>query len=105
MSIIQVEILTSDSLKCRGDFQIGDLKLDIHGIQMVFKAMKLAFSVTKGKSMDKKVIDAEQRRRINTPKDVLFIIGDWNARVGSQETPGVTGKFGLVEYRMKQGKG
>ena len=31
-----------------------------------------------------------------TPKnDVLFIIGDWNAIVGSQETPGVTGKFGL----------
>ena len=31
-----------------------------------------------------------------TPKiDVLYIIGDWNAKVGSQETPGVTGKFGL----------
>ena len=31
-----------------------------------------------------------------TPKkDVLFIIGDWNANLGSQETPGVTGKFGL----------
>ena len=31
-----------------------------------------------------------------TPKkDVLFIIRDWNAKVGSQETPGVTGKFGL----------
>ena len=31
-----------------------------------------------------------------TPKqDVLFIIGDWNAKVGSQETPGVTGKFSL----------
>ena len=28
-------------------------------------------------------------------KDVLFIIGDWNAKVGSQETPGVTGKLGL----------
>ena len=28
-------------------------------------------------------------------KYVLFIIGDWNAKVGSQETPGVTGKFGL----------
>ena len=28
-------------------------------------------------------------------KDVLFIIGHWNAKVGSQETPGVTGKFGL----------
>ena len=31
-----------------------------------------------------------------TPKkDVLFIIGDWNAKVGSQETPGIKGKFGL----------
>ena len=31
-----------------------------------------------------------------TPKkDVLFVIGDWNAKLGSQETPGVTGKFGL----------
>ena len=29
------------------------------------------------------------------PKDVLFIIGDWNAKAGSQETPGVTGKFGI----------
>ena len=29
------------------------------------------------------------------PEDVLFIIGDWNAKVGSQETPGVTGKFHL----------
>ena len=36
-------------------------------------------------------------------KDILFIIGDWNAKVGSQEIPGVTGKFGLG-YRMKQGK-
>ena len=39
-----------------------------------------------------------------TPKkDVLFIIGDWNAKVGSQGTPGVTGKFGL-NYGMKRGK-
>ena len=30
-----------------------------------------------------------------TPKDVLFIVGDWNAKVGSQEIPGVTGKFVL----------
>ena len=37
-------------------------------------------------------------------KDVLFIIGDWNAKERSQETSGVTGKFAL-EYRMKQGKG
>ena len=32
---------------------------------------------------------------ITPKKDVIFIIGDWNAKVGSQETPGVTGKFGL----------
>ena len=32
---------------------------------------------------------------LTPPKDVLFIRGDWNAKVGSQETPGVTGKFGL----------
>jgi len=39
-----------------------------------------------------------------TPKkDVLFIIGDWNAKVGSQEIPGVIGKLGLG-YGMKQGK-
>ena len=37
-------------------------------------------------------------------KDVLFIIGDWNAKVGSQETPGETGKLTL-QYGMKQGKG
>ena len=33
--------------------------------------------------------------RLTPKKDVLFIIVDWNAKVGSQETPGVTGKFGL----------
>ena len=39
-----------------------------------------------------------------TPKiDVLFIIGDWNAKVGSQETPGVTGKCGL-EIRNEAGQ-
>ena len=33
--------------------------------------------------------------KLTPKKDVLLIIGDWNAKVGSQETPGVTGKFGL----------
>ena len=33
--------------------------------------------------------------KLTPQKDVLFIIGDWNAKVGSQETPGVTGKFEL----------
>ena len=33
--------------------------------------------------------------KLTPKKDVLFIIRDWNAKVGSQETPGITGKFGL----------
>ena len=33
---------------------------------------------------------------LTTKEDVLFIIGDWNAKGGSQEIPGVTGKFGLI---------
>ena len=37
----------------------------------------------------------EDLLELTPKKDVLFIIGDWNASVGSQETPGVTGKFGL----------
>ena len=70
-----------------------------------------------GKSFNIRVIqvyapttNAERSYTTNTKKthkktkDVLFIIGDWNAKVESQEIPGVTGKFGL-ENKMKQGKG
>ena len=39
--------------------------------------------------------DLQDVLELTPKKDVLFIIGDWNARVGSQETPEVTGKFGL----------
>ena len=39
--------------------------------------------------------DLQDLSELTLKKDVLFIIGDWNAKVGSQETPGVTGKFGL----------
>ena len=39
--------------------------------------------------------DRQDLLELTPKKDVLFIIGDWNAKVGSQETPGVTGKFGL----------
>ena len=39
--------------------------------------------------------DLQDLLKWTPPKDVLFIIGNWNAKVGSQETPGVTGKFGL----------
>ena len=39
--------------------------------------------------------DLQDLLELTPQKDVLFITGDWNAKVGSQETPGVTGKFGL----------
>ena len=39
--------------------------------------------------------DLQDLLELITPKDILFIIGDWNAKVGSQEILGVTGKFGL----------
>ena len=47
--------------------------------------------------------DLQDLLELTPKKDVLFIIGEWNAKVGSQETPEVTGNLAL-EYRMKQGK-
>ena len=47
--------------------------------------------------------DLQDLLELTPPKYALFIIGDWNARVGSQEIPGVTGNLAL-EYKMKQGK-
>ena len=40
--------------------------------------------------------DLQDLLELTPPKNILFIIADWNAKVGSQETPGVTGKFGLA---------
>ena len=47
--------------------------------------------------------DLQDLLELTPKKDDLFIIGDWNAKVGSQETPGVTGKFGLgVQNEARQ---
>ena len=47
--------------------------------------------------------DLQDLVELTPKKDVLFVIGDWNTKVGSQKTPGVTGKLAL-ECGMKQGK-
>ena len=47
--------------------------------------------------------DLQDPLELTPKKDVLFIIGDWNANIGSKETPGVTGKFGLGMWN-EQGK-
>ena len=47
--------------------------------------------------------DLQDLLELTPKKDVLFIIGDWNAKVGSQEIPGITGKFGLgVQHKAGQ---
>ena len=48
--------------------------------------------------------DLQDLLELTPKKDVLFVIGDWNAKVGSQDTPGVTGKFGLG-IRNEAGQG
>ena len=48
--------------------------------------------------------DLQDLLELTPKKDALFIIEDWNAKVGSQETPGVTANLAL-EYGMKQDKG
>ena len=47
--------------------------------------------------------DIQDLLELTPKKDVLFMIGDWNAKVRSQETPGITGKFGLgVQNEARQ---
>ena len=48
--------------------------------------------------------DLQDLLEFTPPKDVLFVIGDWNAKVGSQESPGVTGKFGFAIQNEAQQK-
>ena len=52
-------------------------------------------SNTEEAEVEKFYEDLQSLLELTPPKDVFFTIGDWNAKVGSQEIPGVTGKFGL----------
>ena len=58
---------------------------------------------TNAEEADQFCDDLQDLQELTPQKDVLFIIGDWNAKVESQEIPGVTSSLAL-EYRMKQGK-
>ena len=70
---------------------------------MIFQVYALT-SNTEEAEVEQFYEDLQDLLELTTPQNVLFIIGDWNTKVGSQETPGVTGNLAL-EYRMKQGKG
>ena len=85
-----------------------------HTIALISHVSKVMLKILQAKSFNKTVIkvyaptsnteeaeferlyeDLQDLLELTPKKDVLFIIGDWNEKVGSQETPGVTGKFGL----------
>ena len=73
-------------------------------ISVRFQGKPLSITVIQVYALTSKAEEAEVERfyedlqdllELTPKKDVLFIIGEWNAKVGSQETPGVKGKFGF----------
>ena len=58
-------------------------------------AIQVYAPTSNGKEAEQFYEDLQDLLELTLKKDVLFIIGDWNAKVGSQEIPGVTGKFVL----------
>ena len=77
----------------------NDRKISVH-----FQGKRFNITVIQVCALTNNTEEAEDERfyedlqdllELTHKKDVIFIIGDWNAKVGSQETPGVTGKFGL----------
>ena len=71
--------------------------ISVHFQGKLFSIMVIQAYVSTSNSEEAKWFyeDLQDLLELTPKKDVLFIIGDWNAKVGSQETPGVTGKFGL----------
>ena len=61
----------------------------------VIQVYTLTSSNTEEAEVEQFYEDLQDLLELTPKKDVLFIIGDWNAKVGSQETPGITGKLGL----------
>ena len=63
-------------------------------IQVVIQVYALTSNAEEAE-VERMYEDLQDLLELTPIKDILFTIGDWNAKVGSQETPGVTGKFGL----------
>ena len=68
------------------------------------KTLNVTISNAEESEVEQFCEDIQDLLELTPTKNVLFIIGDWNAKVGSQEIPEVTPNLAL-EYRMKQGKG
>ena len=103
MARVTADIPGISELKWTG---MGEFNSDDHYIyycgQESLRRNGVAITVNKESEMQFQE-DLQDFLELTPKEDVLFIIGDWNAKVGSQETSGVTGKFGLGVWN--QGKG
>ena len=75
----------------------NDRMISVHfqGKPFDITIIQVYFLTNKAEEVEQFYEDLQALLELTPQKDVLFIIGDWNAKVGSQETPGVTGKFDL----------
>ena len=94
-----VAIMVNKSLKCSTWMQSQKWQKDLCFQGKPFNITVIQVYVPTSNAEEAEVEqfyeDLQDLLELTPPKDILFIIGDWNAKVGSQETPGVTGKFGL----------
>ena len=67
----------------------------VQGTPFNIIVVQVCAPTTNSEEADQFYEDLEELLELTPKIDVLLIIGDWNAKVGSQEVPGVTGKFGL----------
>ena len=71
------------------------ISVHFHGKPFNITVIQVYAPTTNAEEAERFYGDLQHLLELTPKKDVLFIIGDWNAKVGSQEIPGGTGKFGL----------
>ena len=74
---------------------LGAISVRFQGKPFNIKVIQVYATTTNAREAERFYEDLQDLLELTPKKDVLFIIGDWNAKVGSQAIPGVTGKFGL----------
>ena len=88
-------LITADNIRINSKYTYKKKKKANHSISQYSKAMLWPVILKKLKFYERFYEELQGLLELTSKTYVLFIIGDWNAKVGSQETPGVTGKFGL----------
>ena len=105
--IFQARVLEWVAISFSRDLPNPGFELRSHALQADTSPSELpgkpVLSLTKAE-VERFYEDLQDLLELTAKKDVLFIMGDWNAKVGCQETPGVTGKFGL-RTRNEAGQG